>query len=117
MRTVILLGNLTDNPQLKSVGTHNTALCTFQIAVSEYVKGGSKVHYFACKAWSKTAENIAKYFTKGKPILIDGFLEQERWEDNGQKRSRVIVKVNNFEFIGGDKTTQSSNEPTNEEAW
>jgi len=117
MNTAILLGNLTDNPEIKSVGSYNSALCVFQIAVNEYTKNGNKVHYFVCKAWQKTAENIAKYFTKGKPILVEGSLEQERWEDKGQKRSRVIVRVRNFEFAGGNEKAIQGGDELGGEEW
>jgi single-strand DNA-binding protein len=103
---VILGGNLTRDPEVKFVGD-STALCNFSIAVNERFKKRSgeyeeKVHYFDCTAWGKTAENIGRFFTKGKPIFIEGKLQLERWENNqGEQRHKVGVRVENFEFVGG----------------
>jgi single-strand DNA-binding protein len=56
-----------------------------------------------CSAFAKTAEVINQYFTKGKPIFIEGRLKFDSWEDKqgGGKRSRLTVVVENFQFIGG----------------
>ena len=54
-------------------------------------------------AFGRSAENVAKYFTKGKPILIEGRLRQDSWEDKqtGQKRTKLMVVLDRFEFVGG----------------
>lgn len=103
MNLVVLKGNLTSTPELKVVGQHNTALAVFSIAVNEKTKQGEKTHFVQCKAFGKTAENIGKYFNKGKPILIQGSLNQEQWEKDGQKYSRLTVLVNGFDFVGISK--------------
>ena len=61
-----------------------------------------QVSYFDCSAWGKLGETIAQYAHKGSGILISGRLEQRSWEDKeGQKRSRIEIVADDFNFIGG----------------
>jgi len=99
----IIKGNLTRDPELKSTNT-GTYLCTFSVAVNSY-QGKDKedyVSFFDCTAWGKRAEVMSKYLAKGKPVIIEGNLRQQRWEDaDGKSRSKVVIYVDNFEFAGG----------------
>jgi len=104
MNLVIIKGNLTRDPELKYT-PGGSPVAEFAVAVSETWtdNAGNKredVCFLDCFAWGKTAEIIAKYFTKGKPILITGKLKQDNWEDKttGQKRSKLRVQVDRFEF-------------------
>lgn len=104
---VILLGNLTRDPQLKYLPSQ-TAVAEFGIAVNRKFKSQSgeereEVTFVDCAAFAKTGELINQYFTKGKPIFIQGRLKYDSWEDKqgGGKRSRLTVVVENFQFIGG----------------
>ena len=103
---VILLGNLTRDPDLKYIPS-GTALCEFGIAVNRKFKGKDgaqrdEVSYFDITAWGRQAETINQYLSKGRPVLIEGRLEQSRCETKeGQKRSKVRVILEQFQFIGG----------------
>jgi len=104
---VILMGNLTRDPQLRYTPAQ-MAVCDFGVACNRKFKAADgtdreEVTFVDCTAWSKTAELINTYFTKGKPIFIEGRLKYDQWEDKngGGKRSRLTVVVNNFQFIGG----------------
>lgn len=102
---VILAGNLTRDPQVQSLPT-GTSLCEFSVAVNRKYKtqdGQQRedVSFFDCRAFGRLAENIGKFFSKGRPIFIEGRLEQNRWEQDGQQRSRVRVVAESFEFVGG----------------
>ncbi len=108
MNKVILLGNITADPDVTTVGQHNITLCSFSIAVNEVTKNGKKTHFINCKAWGKTGENIGKYFTRGKPILLEGNLNQESWEKDGKKFSKIVVNVYKFYFVGGNSGDQSN---------
>ena len=58
------------------------------------------VTFVECEAWNRTAESIFEYFKKGDPILIEGQLRFESWEtENGQKRSRLTIRVSRWEFM------------------
>ncbi len=100
---VILVGNLTRDPELRATGG-GKQVCSFSVAVN---RGNSRddagsVSYFDCTAWERTAEVISQYAHKGSGVLVSGRLEQRSWEDKeGQKRSRVEIVVEEFQFIGG----------------
>jgi single-strand DNA-binding protein len=103
---VMLMGNLTRDPQLKFL-PNQTAVAEFGIACNRKFKGADgsereEVSFFDITAFGKTGEVINQYFTKGKPIFIEGRLKYDSWEDKngGGKRSRVTVVVENFVFVG-----------------
>lgn len=103
---VILIGNLTRDPELR-VTPKGTSICQFGIAVNRTYKddaGNSKeeVNFFDIEAWGKQGEIISKYLSKGRPLFIQGRLKQDTWDDKatGQKRSKVKVVLDNFQFIG-----------------
>jgi single-strand DNA-binding protein len=104
---VLLMGNLTRDPQLKYLPSQ-TAVCEFGVACNRKYKLQSgeqreEVTFVDCSAFAKTAELINQYFSKGKPIFIEGRLKYDQWEDKqgGGKRSKLSVHVDNFHFIGG----------------
>ncbi len=102
---VILLGNLTRDPQLKYL-PNNTAVCDIGIAVSRRYRdkeGNLKdeVCFVDATAWGRQAETINQYMAKGRPILIEGRLRLDQWTgQDGQKRSRLTVVIENFQFVG-----------------
>ena len=108
----IILGNLTRDPELR-VTPSGTAVANFTIAVNRKFKAGAEdkeeVAFLDCKAFTKTAENIAKFFTKGKPIFVDARIGQDKWTDKNtqQERTKIVFIVENFQFAGGDKPEQS----------
>jgi single-strand DNA-binding protein len=104
---VLLMGNLTRDPQLKYLPSQ-TAVAEFGIACNRKFKSAQgedreEVTFVDCAAFGKTGEVINQYFTKGKPIFIEGRLKYDQWEDKqgGGKRSKMSVVVENFQFIGG----------------
>ena len=103
---VIIVGNITRDPELRTTPS-GTQVCGFSVAVNRNYKDGSgeqkeNVSFFDCSAWGKSGELIAQYAKKGSGLLVSGRLEQRSWEDKeGQKRSRVEIVVEDFNFIGG----------------
>ena len=104
---VIIVGNITRDPELRSTPS-GTQVCGFSVAVNRNYRDGSgeqkeNVSFFDCSAWGKSGEIIAQYAKKGSGILVSGRLEQRSWEDKeGQKRSRVEIVVEDFNFVGGN---------------
>lgn len=103
---VILMGNVTRDPELKHL-QGDKAVCTFGVAVNHSYKSASgerkeEVTFVDCDAWGKTAEMIAQYFTKGKPIMLEGRLRMDSWEakDGGGKRTKLKLVVDSFAFVG-----------------
>ena len=119
---VVLLGNLTRDPETKST-TGGQSVTSFSIAVNDtWVKDGERqerVNFIDCEAWAGRGETIAKYFSKGRQILIEGRLRQDSWEDKetGKKRSAIRVIVDAFSFVndskGGGSTATSSENTSN----
>ncbi len=104
---VLLMGNLTRDPQLKYLPSQ-TAVAEFGVACNRKFKSATgedreEVTFVDCAAFGKTGEVINQYFTKGKPIFIEGRLKYDQWEDKqgGGKRSKMSVVVENFQFVGG----------------
>lgn len=106
---VVLLGHMTRDVEMVNLPSGST-LATFGIAVNEVWKdkSGEKKEYVTfldCKAFGKTGEMIHQYLGKGDPILMTGHLRQERWEDKkeGVNRSKIVVMVDRFTFVGSKK--------------
>jgi single-strand DNA-binding protein len=102
---VILMGNLTRDPETRQT-PNGQSVTNFALAVNRTWKGqdGStqeQVSFIDCVAWGKTGEVIAQYMQKGRPILVEGRLDQRSWEQDGQKRSKIEVIVDTFNFVGG----------------
>lgn len=101
------MGHLTRDPEIR-VTPKGTSICQFGLAINRSFKGEDgqtrdDVTFVDLEAWGKTAETIAKYCTKGKPLFVEGRLKLDRRDDKttGQKRSKIKVVVENFQFIGG----------------
>lgn len=102
---VILMGNLTRDPETRQT-PNGQSVTNFSLAVNRTWKGqdGStqeQVSFIDCVAWGRQGEVIAQYMQKGRPILVEGRLDQRSWEQDGQKRSKIEVVVDNFNFVGG----------------
>lgn len=114
--SVTLLGNLTRDPELRTT-TSGQSVASFSLAVNRSWKGSDgeqkeAVDFFDCVAWGKAGEIIAQYMQKGRPLLVNGRLSSRSWEQDGQKRNKVEVTVEDFNFIGdgrgGDNSGSSS---------
>lgn len=102
---VVLMGNLTRDPELRSIPS-GQQVASFSLAVNRTWKNASgeqqeAVDYIDCNAWGKPAEIITQYMNKGSAILVSGRLQQRSWEQDGQKRNKVEVVVEDFNFVGG----------------
>ena len=65
-----------------------------------------KANFFDVTIWGKTAENTKPYLLKGKQIAVDGYLDQQRWEKDGQKFSKVCIVANAVQLLGGNDSQQ-----------
>jgi len=103
---VLLLGNLTRDPQL-SYTPSQTAVVDFGLATNRRwtAQDGSQrdeTCFVDCRAFGRMAENINKFFNKGKPIFLEGRLTYDSWTaQDGSKKSRLRVTVENFQFLPG----------------
>ncbi len=103
---VILAGNLTRDPQL-SYTANNTAVADFGMAINRKWRGPDgntreETTFVDCKVFGRGAEVFSQYMSKGRPVLIDGRLDFYQWQaQDGSKRSKLSVVVENFQFLGG----------------
>lgn len=105
---VILLGNLTRDPETR-VTANGLTICKMGLAVSRVYstrEGERKEEttFVDIDAFGKQAEVLTKYMRKGRPLMVEGRLKLDQWETNeGQKRSKMGVVLENFQFLGGGR--------------
>ena len=105
---VILIGNMCSDPELKQ-STSGVSVCSFSIAVNRKMAKNGEVDFINIQTWRQTAEFVAKYFTKGKPILVCGQLQTRSWTDNqGQKRYATEVVADEVSFVGASEEKKPS---------
>jgi single-strand DNA-binding protein len=104
---VIITGNLTRDPELRSTGS-GLAVCGLRIATNTRRKDSAtgewvdKPNYFDVTIFGRQGENAAQYLTKGRPVAIDGRLEWREFTDQqGNKRQAVDIIADNVQFLGG----------------
>ena len=112
---VVLVGRLTRDAELKYTAG-GQAVCKFSVAVNRRKKSGDnwedEANFFDIVVWGRQGESLNTYLVKGKMVGIDGELRQDRWQQDGQNRSKVEIIANNLQLLGGNsgerKNTQSS---------
>lgn len=111
---VVLMGNLTRDPETRTTPS-GQSVTSFSLAVNRSWRGADgqqqeSVSYIDCTAWGKAGEIIAQYMQKGRALLVSGRLEQRSWDDkeSGQKRSKVDVVVEDFNFVDGGNSGNSN---------
>lgn len=111
---IMLAGNITRDIELRHTPS-NIAVAQIGLAVNERYTSASgekkeSVVFVDCEAFGKTAEAIAKYLGKGKPIFIEGRLKLDQWKDkaDGSNRSKLKVVVESFQFVGAKSDTEQT---------
>lgn len=102
---VILLGNLTRDPELRQT-PNGQSVVSFSLALNRAYKDQSgewqeATDYIDVVAWGPLAERVSQYLTKGRRALVQGRLQSRSWEQDGQKRSKVEVLANDVTFLDG----------------
>ncbi len=104
MNLVILKGHLTRDPELKSTQS-GVSVCDVGLAVNERFQNRAgevieKTLFVDCTVWGKQAESLAKYMGKGSPVIVEGALQLEQWEnERKEKRQKITVRANRVEFL------------------
>lgn len=104
---VIIIGRLTKDPETRF--SASTAICKFSIA-SNSGKEDKNVSYFDIVTFGKIAETCQQYLKKGNQVAISGRLTQNRWEQDGQKRSKVEIICQSVQFLGGKSSFAQGSE-------
>lgn len=104
LNRVFLMGNLTRDVELRTTNS-NLSIAKLGLAVNRRWRtpegeDREEVTFVDCDAFGRTAETLAKYLSKGRPVFIEGRLKLDQWEDKeGNKRSKLGVVVESFQFI------------------
>ena len=104
MNNIVLVGRTTRDPELK-FGQSGKAFCKFTLAVNRAYKK-DEVDFINCTAFNKTAELIGEYVRKGNKCGVQGTLQMQRYEKDGEKRTSYEVIVNQIEFLENNKNNQ-----------
>ena len=107
---IFLIGNLTNNPELRQTQS-GASVARFGLAVNQRYKGSDgeqkeNVCFVNIVAWNKLAEAVASYLEKGRSVFVEGRLNQNRWEQNGQKRSKMEVVAKTIQFLSPREKAQ-----------
>ena len=119
MNRVFLGGNLTRDPELRFTPS-GMAVTDIRIAINHiYMDKNNKkqeeVTFGDVVVWGKQAETLCQYMKKGSPILVEGALQFESWEQDGQKRSKIKVRASRIQFLSqGGKSSSSEVVPEEE---
>lgn len=120
LNDVKLFGRIVRDAQMK-VMSNGMKIATFSIATNrsykneqgEFIQVGN---FFPLSVYNQYAEKVLPYLTKGRKVIIDGFLKQDRWEKDGVKKSATAVGVRNIQLIFDAKESAEKNAAQNSEA-
>ncbi len=105
INVITLVGRLTRDSELKYTNS-GTAICKFSLAVNRKKRQDEQwveeVSYFDITLWGKLGEAISQYLNKGKQVAVSGELRQNRWEQDGQNRSKVEIVASHVQLLSGD---------------
>ena len=112
MNKIILTGRTTKNAELSYLPSIGTPKISFSLAVERNYqkdKNNKKVDFINCEMIGQHTEKLALYITKGKAILIEGELNIDNYEKDGERRSFTKVKVDRLEFLASNNNNESKN--------
>ena len=110
MNKIIISGRLVRDAELGFIGATGTPKMTFTLAVERAYqkdKNNKKVDFINCEMLGQHTEKLCQYVNKGKAILVEGELNIEQYEKNGEKRSYTKVKVDRLEFLSGNNNNEN----------
>ena len=100
---VIMVGNLTQDPELRYTAS-GTAVANLRIAVSSKYRSGDEYKeetlFIDVVVWGKQGESCSQYLSKGRQVLVEGRLQERSWESDGQTRRKTEIVANTVRFLG-----------------
>jgi len=115
LNRVLLIGNLTRDPEVRMMSS-GRPVCNFGLALNRSYKDSEgnrkeETTFVDVECFGPRAEAVARFFSKGRPIFVEGRLKLDQWESKeGEKRSALRVVLDNFEFVDSGKSDQSSHD-------
>jgi single-strand DNA-binding protein len=111
INSVTIVGRMTKDAELKYTNG-GSAVTKFSIAVNRSRKDGDQwveeASFFDVSLWGRRGESLNQYLQRGKRLAVTGELRQDRWEQDGQQRSRVFIHANNIQLLDSNKQGDSS---------
>ncbi len=106
----VLVGRLTRDAELKYTNS-GQAVCHFSVATGSRRKKGDQwvdeASFWDVDLWGKQGESINQYLVKGKLVAVEGTMRQDRWEQDGQSRMKVVITANTVQLLGSNSGGQS----------
>ena len=107
LNKVLLMGNLTRDPEMRYLQS-GSAVVNFGLAINRKYKNNrtnemvEETTFVDIEGWGPQAETFSRYMSKGRPVYVEGRLKLDQWEDKqtGQKRSKLCIVMENFQFLG-----------------
>ena len=110
INSVVIVGRLTRDAEIKYTAG-GQAVCKFSLAVNRRRKNGDQwedeANFFDVVLWGRQGEALNQYLVKGKSVGVEGELRQDRWQQDGQNRSKVEIVANNIQLLGGSPSSGS----------
>lgn len=110
----VIIGRLTRDAELKYT-SNGQPVSHFTLATTSRKKKGSEwideSNFWDVDLWGKQAENISQYLTKGKLVAVEGAMRQDRWEQDGQQRMKILISANSVNFVGGNTANPTTTRP------
>ena len=100
INSVCLIGRLTRDVEIRTTQSGHT-IGKFTLAQNVKRKGQEESHFFDCVLFGEIVGKIGQYMTRGKQVAIQGSLQQEKWEKDGQQRSKITVNARDIQLLGG----------------
>lgn len=105
LNRVFLMGNLTHDPEVRYAPSGD-AVGDLRMAINRRYKGRDgqeqeETCFVSVVVWGRQAETCGQYLKKGSQVLVEGGLKYDQWEKDGQKHSRLLVRANRVQFMGG----------------
>jgi single-strand DNA-binding protein len=119
MNVVVITGNLTRDPELRSTPS-GTSVCKLRVAVNSRRKNThdewvDKPNYFDVTVWGAQGENCANYLSKGRPVAVEGRLDWREWEaKDGSTRQTVGIIANSVQFLGAGGNDNGGSPPSSD---
>jgi single-strand DNA-binding protein len=106
LAVAVIVGRLTRDAELKYANS-GTAICHFSLATNARVKKGDQwvdeSSYWDVDLFGKRAESVNQYLIKGKLVAVQGDMRQDRWEKDGQTRTKVVIIANDVQLLGSSQ--------------
>jgi single-strand DNA-binding protein len=117
LAVAVIIGRLTRDAELKYTNS-GQAICHFAVATSSKRKKGDQwveeASFWDVDLWGKTGEGLNQYLVKGKLVAVEGTMRQDRWEQDGQTRSKVLISASSVQLLGSKDGQGASQAPQGE---